>query len=385
MTGSPIPFYKHDLGDAELQSIAEVFKGEILTTGDVVTAFEQRLAAYLEVPHVLGVTSCTGAMHMALLALGIGPGDEVITTPMSFIATSNAIVETGATPVFVDVEPDTGNLDAGRIEAAITERTRCILPVHLYGLMCDMVEIRRIADAHRLAVVEDAAHCIEGERGGVRPGQLSDMACFSFFATKNLTCGEGGAITARSEAHYEALKLLRLHGMTKSSSDRWREGWTPWDMVRMGWKYNLSNIEAAILLPQLDRMGRKLEERDVLAAAYDEALAGIEGLTIPATRQNARHARHLYTVWLPDQLDRNAAVNRLKGEGVSVVVNYLPIHTMTFYRDSLGTEEGAFPVTERIGRRTISLPFYPGMPHEHVSIVADAIRTLVQSVWEVSG
>ncbi len=377
MPRSSIPFYKHDLGDAELQSIAEVLKGEILTTGDAVAAFERRLADYLGVPHVLGVTSCTGAMHMALLALGVGPGDEVITTPMSFIATANAIVEAGASPVFVDVEPDTGNLDASRIEAAITERTRCILPVHLYGLMCDMREIRRIADAHGLAVVEDAAHCVEGDRDGVQPGQLSDMACFSFFATKNLTCGEGGAVTARTPEHFETLKLLRLHGMTKSSSDRWREGWTPWDMVQMGWKYNLSNIEAAILLPQLDRMDRKLQEREALAAAYQAALADIEGLTFPATRGEARHARHLCTVWLPDDMDRNVAVDRLKEMGVNVVVNYLPIHTMSYYRESLGTEEGMFPVTERIGRRTISLPFYPGMPREHVSIVARAIRDLV--------
>lgn len=377
MNRARIPFYKHDLGQAELDAIAEVFRGEILTTGDVVAEFESRFAGYLGVPHVLAVTSCTGAMHMALLALGIGPGDEVITTPMSFVATANAIVEAGATPVFVDVEPDTGNLDAARIEAALTPRTRGILPVHLYGLMCDMREIRRIADAHGLFVVEDAAHCVEGVRDGIRPGQLSDMACFSFFATKNLTCGEGGAVTARSAEHQEALKLLRLHGMTKSSSDRWREGWTPWDMISMGWKYNLSNIDAAMLLPQLDRIDRKLAERDELAAAYDAALAGIEGLTIPASRPSARHARHLYTVWLPDHVDRNVAVDRLRDAGVNVVVNYLPIHAMTYYRETLAAADGAFPVAERIGRRTISVPFYPGMPRNHIAIVADAIRDLV--------
>ncbi len=260
-----IQFYKHDLGAAEIEQIAEVFKGEILTTGEFVDRLERRLASILKVPHVLGVTSCTGAMHMALLALGIGPGDEVITTPMSFIATANAIVEAGAVPVFVDVEPDTGNLDAARIEAAITSRTRAILPVHLYGLMCDMRSIGDLAGRHGLSVIEDAAHCIEGERDELRPGQGSDMACFSFFATKNLTCGEGGAVTCRSDEMRERLRLLRLHGMTKTSADRWRDGWTPWDMVSLGWKYNLSNIEAAILLPQLDRMEPKLRERERLA------------------------------------------------------------------------------------------------------------------------
>ncbi|MCR9077183.1 MAG: DegT/DnrJ/EryC1/StrS family aminotransferase, partial [bacterium] len=156
--------------------------------------------------------------------------------------------------------------------------------------------------------------------------------------------------------------------------------WTPWDMVAMGWKYNLSNIEAAILLPQLDRMGRKLDERDALAAAYDAALADIDGLTIPASRTNARHARHLYTVWLPEHVDRNVAVDRLKALGVSVVVNYLPIHTMSYYRDRHGLGDGMFPVTESIGRRTISLPFYPGMPLDHIARVAESIREVVAAV-----
>ena len=219
-------------------------------------------------------SACTGAMHLSLLGLGIGPGDEVITTPMTFIATATAILEAGATPVFVDVEPDTGNLDAERVEAAITPRTKAILPVHLYGLMCDMRALRAIADRHGLTLVEDAAHCVEGMRNGVRPAELSATACFSFYATKNLTCGEGGAIATDDTALYEKLRLLHLHGMTKTAFDRSREGYTHWDMVELGWKYNMSNIEAALLLPQFERMAGKLEQRDKLARAYDERLGG---------------------------------------------------------------------------------------------------------------
>src|SRR5205823_9801106 len=191
-------------------AVAEVLSGPILTTGEYVARFERRFAEALGRRHCIAVTSCTGGLHLSLLALGIGPGDEVITTPMTFIATSTAIIEAGARPVFVDVEPTTGNLDATKVEAAITERTRAILPVHLYGQMCDMRALRDIANHHGLFIVEDAAHCIEGTRDGVRPGLLGDTACFSFYATKNLTCGEGGAVVCNDDALLEKLRLLRL-------------------------------------------------------------------------------------------------------------------------------------------------------------------------------
>src|ERR1700730_4018251 len=220
-----IPYFRHNLGDAELACVASVLEGDILTTGDAVSEFEARFAACLGVRHVLGVTSGTGALHMALLALDIGAGDEVITTPMSFVATATAILEAGATPVFVEVEPDNGNLDAPGVKPAIPPRTKAILPVHLYGLMCDMRALKTIADRHGLRIIEDAAHCIEGMRDGVRPGELSDMACFSFYATKNLTCGEGGAIIVNDDAVAERLKLLRLHGMTRMAEESAREGY----------------------------------------------------------------------------------------------------------------------------------------------------------------
>ena len=234
-----VAFYRHSLGEREVQAIRDVLAGPILTTGEAVERFESSFAAYLGVDHALAVTSCTGALHMSLLALGIGPGDEVITTPMTFVATATAVLEAGATPVFVDVEERTGNIDAGVVEGAITSRTKAIIPVHLYGQMCDMKALRTIADRHGLSIVEDAAHCIEGSRDGIRPGQVSETACFSFYATKNITCGEGGAVVTRHRDLYDKLRLLRLHGMTKTAYDRHREGYRHWDMTVMGWKYNM--------------------------------------------------------------------------------------------------------------------------------------------------
>jgi len=246
-----IPFFHHSLGQPELDAVAEVLTGPILTTGETVERFEHRFAEYLGRRHALAMSSCTGALHLSLVALGIGQGEEVITTPMTFVATATAILEAGAKPVFVDVEPETGNMDVSRIESAITTHTKAIMPVHLYGQMCDMLAIRKIADTYGLFVIEDAAHCVEGSREGVGPGVLGDTACFSFYATKSLSCGEGGALVTDHDALAEKLRLLSLHGMSKTAADRHREGYQHWDMEIPGWKYNMSNIQAAFLLPQM--------------------------------------------------------------------------------------------------------------------------------------
>lgn len=368
----PVAFFKHGLGKPELESIAKVFAGRILTTGDKVAEFERRFAEYLGRRHVVGVTSCTGALHMALLAVGIGPGDEVITTPMTFVATSLAILEAGARPVFVDVEADTGQIDAQRVEAAVTPKTRGILPVHLYGQMCDMRALREIADRHHLSVVEDSAHCVEGARDGVRPGQLSDAACYSFYATKSLTSGEGGAVATDDDRLAASLRLLRLHGVTKTAADRQREGYQEWDTVMLGWKYNMSNIEAAMLLPQVERLEGNWRRRQELAERYEERLSAIDGVRLLATRPGVRHARHLMAV-LIERGRRDAVLRALREDGIEAMVNYRAIHEHTLFRERLGTKRGDFPDAERIGDGTISLPLYPTLTYEDVDQVADAI------------
>jgi dTDP-4-amino-4,6-dideoxygalactose transaminase len=371
-----VPFFMHDLGQAELDAVAEVLSGPILTTGEWVARFERRFAEYLGVRHAVAVTSCTGALHISLLALGIGEGAEVITTPMTFIATATAIMEAGARPVFVDVEPATGNLDASLIEAAITERTRAIMPVHLYGQMCDMRAIRKIADSYGLAVIEDAAHCVEGTRDGIKTGQLGDTACYSFYATKNLTCGEGGAVVCNDDALAEKLRLLRLHGMNKNANDRHREGYKHWDMTMLGWKYNMDNIQAALLLPQMDRLEENWERRRALARYYEERLWDIPGLSRPATLPGTSHSWHLFPVWIEGG-ERDRVIQGMQDDGISVMVNYRAIHLLTYFRETFGFKPGDFPIAERIGDAGLSLPFYPNMPLEHVDRVVETLQNLL--------
>jgi dTDP-4-amino-4,6-dideoxygalactose transaminase len=375
-TTKNIPFFMHDLGKAELDAVAEVLANPILTTGEWVARFERRFADYLGARHAVAVTSCTGALHLALLALGIGPGDEVITTPMTFIASSTAIMEAGAKPVFVDVEPETGNLDARNIEAAITERTSAIVPVHLYGQMCDMRTIRKIADSYGLKVIEDAAHCVEGTRESVHTGELGDAACYSFYATKNLTCGEGGALVTNDDELTAKVRLLRLHGMNKNANDRHKEGYKHWDMSVLGWKYNMDNIQAALLLPQMDRLEENWRKRRELAENYEARLWDIPNLSRPKTLPLVEHAWHLFPVWVgAGQRDR--VIAELQDAGISVMVNYRAIHLLTYFRETFGFKAGDFPVAEQIGDSTLSLPFYPNMPPEHVEGVVEALINIL--------
>ena len=370
-----VPFFRHDLGQRELDSLAQVFKGPILTTGDAVAEFERRFAGYLGRRHAIGATSCTGALHISLAALGIGAGDEVITTPQTFVATALSIAMAGARPVFVDVEADTANLDANLVEAAITPRTKAIMPVHMYGQMCDMRAIRAIADRHRLAIVEDAAHTVEGIRDEVRPGELGHTACFSFYATKNLTCGEGGAVVTDDDALAARLRLLRLHGMTKMAADRAREGYTPWDVTMMGWKYNMDNIQAALLLPQMDRLEPTLARREAIAQRYRSRLAGVPGLRLPVDRAHTRHARHIFPVWISGGR-RDEVLDGLQKAGIGVVVNYRAIHLLSWPQQAWGYKAGDFPNAERIGDETISLPFYPQLTEDEQDYVVESLRTL---------
>lgn len=372
-----VPFFCHDLGESELDSLRQVLKGPILTTGETVEKFERRFAELLKVRHAIGVTSCTGALHISLLALGIGPGDEVITTPMTFIATATSILEAGAIPVFVDVEPSTGNLEVAKIEGAITDRTRAIMPVHLYGQMCDMNGIKKIGSSHNLYIIEDSAHCIEGDRDGIRPGQLSNTACFSFYTTKSMTCGEGGAVVTNDDALAEKLRLLRLHGMTKTAADRQREGYQHWDMIMLGWKYNMDNIQAALLMPQMDRLESNWSRRNELAAYYEKRLAALPGLKRPLTLNGVRHAQHLFPVWVEGG-QRDRVITGLQKCGVSVVVNYRPVHLLTYFKDTFGFRSGNFPVAEHIGDTTLSLPLYPSMTESQVDYVADTLRLLLE-------
>jgi len=366
-----VDFYRHQLGDEELESFTETLRSLFLTTGPRTKAFEDALAERLGVDHVVGVSSCTAGLFLSLGALDIGPGDEVITTPMTFIATSNTVLHAGATPVFVDVEPTTGNLDVANVEAAITERTKAVMPVHLYGQMVDMKALRALCDARGLSIIEDAAHAVEAERDGAKPGQLGDTAAFSFYATKNVSCGEGGAIAVRDEELAERLRRLRNHGMSKDAYGRYHGSYRHWDMVDLGFKANLPDVLSSLLLPQLAKIDAKREARAALHAAYADALAPLveRGLVaIPEVCADSVHSHHLYTVWVAPER-RDAILSHLQKASVGVAVNYRAVHLLTWYRERFGFERGVFPHAERIGDSTLSLPFYPTMDPAEVPTV----------------
>jgi dTDP-4-amino-4,6-dideoxygalactose transaminase len=376
-----IEFFKHNLTDEDLDLANQVMRSIFLTTGPMVAAFEKKFARYLDSPEAVGLTSCTGAMHLALLRHGIGPGDEVITTPMTFVATATAIIEAGATPVFVDVCPKSGLLLPEAVDAAVSPKTRAILPVHLYGRMVDMRGFARVAAKHGLVLIEDAAHCLEGSRDHVRPGQLSAAACFSFYPTKSMTCGEGGALVCRSGEDAAWYHAARHHGISKNASSRYTKKYEHWDMEIMGWKYNMDDIQAALLLNQIDRLDALRQRRQDLEALYRELLADVEGLDFlepPAPGEVSGH--HLLTVLLPAGVDRDEAIKLVQEQGVGCAVNYRAVHVLRYFRETYGYRPEDFPIADQIGRRTLSLPLYPKLTAEEVARACDTLKKAVTAL-----
>jgi len=375
-------YHRHNLGQAELEAVKAVFESIFITTGPVTKKFEELFAKYFDAipPYysAVAVTNCTNALHMALYALGIGAGDEVITTPLSFMATANAILYTGAKPVFVDVEPETGNINADQIETCVNIRTKAILPVHLYGHMCDMKKIADIAERHGLSIVEDSAHCIEGIRDSVLPGQLSNAACFSFHALKTLTCGEGGAIITRDEKLANKLRQLRSHNIDRSALDR-SKSFSFQDIDELGFKCNLPDIASAQLIPQLDRIELRLKRREVIAHYYTEALKDMVDMP-GGDRLKTRHAHCLFTIWV-DPAKRDRIRQELNNRGIGTNIQYYPIiPLLTYYRKEFGYTEGMFPNAELISSRTIALPFYPLLTDDEVQYVIECVKSVVRGL-----
>jgi dTDP-4-amino-4,6-dideoxygalactose transaminase len=368
-----IEFFKHNINGEDIKNANRVLRSIFLTTGKEVEKFEHSLSRYTGLKFSVGLTSCTAALHLSLLALGIGPGDEVITSPMSFCATANAIIQAGAKPVFVDVEEDTGNMNAELIESAITKRTRAVIPVHLYGQMCDMARISEIAKKHNLKVIEDAAHSIEGSRDRIRAGELSDAACYSFYATKSITSGEGGALSTNKAGMARAVKQLRLHGIDSEASNRYTKRYQHWDMPVFGWKYNMDNIQAALLSGQLRRMNPLWKRRDRLWQLYEDGLKGVKGIQLLKTLHGVKHSRHLFTVLAPPK-KRDPLLRALQGNGIGVAVHYRPVHLLKYYRKSYGYKRGSFPVAESVGDRTLSLPLYPLLKINELRYVVQALK-----------
>lgn len=378
-THRPVEFYRHCLGEAEAESVRETLRSVFLTIGPRVGEFEQGLGSYLGVPHVIGVSSCSVGLVLALRALGVGPGHEVITTPMTFVATPNAVLQVGATPVFADVDPSTGLLDPERVEAAVTTRTRAILAVGLYGQMADLTTLRSIADRRGLWLLDDAAHSLEAEHAGARTGHLADATCFSFYATKNLTSGDGGAIAVRDEALAKRLRSLRNHGITKDAATRYGQSYTHWDMLELGYKAPLTDIQAALLLPQLPHIDQRRALRQTLVERYEQELSGEEHVQL--VRRRGRSAHHLFAVLVPRDW-RDQVLAELCRQRIGCAVNYRSIHTLTYYRERYGFLPGDFPHAEDFGARTVTLPLWPNLPPADVSVVVEALRAALRSACD---
>ncbi|GAC1520870.1 MAG: DegT/DnrJ/EryC1/StrS family aminotransferase [Polyangiales bacterium] len=369
-----VEFYRHQLGADEADSWRKVIDTLFLTLGPQVAAFEKELAAFLHrgrdgAPplHGVGTSCCSLGLQIALRAFDVGPGDEIITTPMTWASTANAALHLGATPVLVDVEPTTGLIDPAAVRAAIGPRTKGILPVHLYGQLADMRALRAIADEKGLFIVEDSAHGIELERDGVRPGDLGDASCFSFYATKNLTSGDGGAVVTRHAHVAERLRRLRNHGATKAAADKHGKSYQHWDLVELGYKANLTDLDAALLRPQLPKVEDKRDRREAIARRYESMLREGLGDRLPVAskvgvpflvERRGKSSHHLFTIQVPAAL-RDAMLTKLGEKNIGVAVNYRAIHLLSYLVERLHHARGSFPIAEEIGDRTISLPMYP--------------------------
>lgn len=372
-----IEFFRHNLSKKDKEECLKVLGSIFLTTGEVVKEFEHKFASYLKAKYAVGVSSCTDALLLALKYLGIKEGDEVITTVLTFAATSNAIEYCGAKPVFVDVESNTGNIDADLIEKAVTPRTKAILVVHLYGLMCDMKKIRKIAKKYNLKIIEDAAHCIEGVRDGIRVGEIGDFTCFSFYATKTITSGEGGAITTNKRSAYDWFIRARLHGMSKNAADRYTKRYSHNDLEFLGYKMNMTNIAASLLIHQLDRIDAYLKRREQIAHMYNEGFLKNTAIQMPEVPKNCIHARYLYTIWVDPKI-RDNMVNQLQDKDIGVSVHFLPLHFLTYYKKKYGYKRGEFPKAEKIGDSTISLPLYPKLTEKEIRYVIKTVNSIVK-------
>jgi dTDP-4-amino-4,6-dideoxygalactose transaminase len=380
--GTFLPFAPPLIGQEEIDEVVDTLRSDWITTGPKTRRFEAEFAAYLEAPGALALNSCTAGLHTALVALGIGPGDEVITTPMTFAASVNVIEHTGARPVLVDVSPDTLNLDPGQLDAAVTPRTKAVLPVHYAGHPADLDAIRDVARARDLTVIEDAAHALPARYKGRLIGSGPNPVAFSFYATKNLTTGEGGMLTAEP-ALLDRARVVSLHGMSRDAWRRYDQGGSwHYDILLPGFKYNMTDIQAALGLRQLEKLAAFQRRRREVVMRYAEGLADLDALELPVERPDVEHAWHLYVLRLRPRalrIDRDRFIKELAARHIGTSVHFIPIHLHPYYRDRYGYAPESFPVAWRNYRRMFSLPLNPRLSEDDVSDVITAVRDVVRA------
>lgn len=367
------------IGDAEVASVVECLRSNWIGLGARVERFERAFADYKQAPYAAAVSSGTAALHLALLALGIGAGDEVIAPAMTFCSTVHSIVHTGAQPVLVDCDRRSLNIDPEQIESHITDRTRAIIVVHMCGRCCEMDPILEIAQRHGLRLIEDCAHAIESTYQGRPAGLMGDAGCFSFYPTKNIATCDGGMVITKDQAIQQKVKVLSLHGMTADAWSRFVGGPTGYEVVDAGFKYNMTDMAAALALPQLEAVEENWKRRERIWQGYDERLQGMP-LQLPGPAEpSSRHAYHLYTPLLELQelpVPRAKIVAALDAENIGVGIHYIPVHQHPYYRRRFGFRDSDFPNATFVGERTISIPLSAGMSEQDVSDVAVALTRI---------
>jgi dTDP-4-amino-4,6-dideoxygalactose transaminase len=376
-----LPYNQPTIEADDERAVLEALRSGWITTGPRTKAFERALAGYTGAAHCVAVNSCTAALHLALEAVGVGPGHEVITSPITFASTANVIVHRGARPVFVDVEPDTLNLDIEALGPAMTPRTRAVIPVDFAGQPCELDAIAAVAHRHGAAVIEDAAHAIGADFRGRRIGSVADMTAFSFYATKNITSGEGGALTTDRADWAERIQVMALHGISRDAWKRYSaEGYKHWDIIAPGYKYNMFDIQGALALSQLGKIETFYERRVALKARLDAGLRDLPELAFPAERPDRRHAYHLYPVIVRTEVlttDRDTIMNAIQAENIGIGIHFRAVHLHPFYTETYGFRRGMFPRAEYYSDRTISLPLYPRMTDADADAVVAAVRKVI--------
>lgn len=375
--GSPV------IGAEEINEVVDSLKSSWVGTGPKVAKFEDQFRQYIGAQHAVALHSCTAALHLSMLVAGLGPGDEVITTAMTFAATVNSIIHSGATPVLVDCDRETGLIDPQRIEDAISARTRAIVPVHLYGRSCNMDAISDIARRHDLVVIEDAAHAIETEYKGRKIGTISPLTCFSFYVTKNITTGEGGMVTTSNPDFANRIKNFALHGMSKDAWKRFSdEGYKHYQVVMPGFKYNMMDIQAAIGIHQLSRIEEWSQRRAQIWHQYDQAFAELPVDLPPQAESDTVHAHHLYTLLVDTKrcgVNRDEFMQLLFERKVGTGVHYLGVHLHPYYRVRFGYEPTDFPNATWISERTVSIPLSAKLTDSDVNYIIDSVQQVLNS------
>jgi dTDP-4-amino-4,6-dideoxygalactose transaminase len=377
-TALRVPFAAPLIGEEEIAAVTRVLRSGWIGTGAVARETEQCLADYLGTPHTLLLNSGTAALHLALLSLGIGPGDEVIVPTVTFTATAASVVHVGAVPVLVDVEPHTLAIDAGQVLRNLTNRTRAVIAVHFAGRMADVRALRRLCDSRGLLLIEDSAHALPAERDGTVPGGVADAAAFSFFVTKPLTSAEGGLLSTPHAECAAKARIYSAHGIDRDAFARHRPGRSPhYDVIAAGFKYNMPDTVAAIVACQVDRADDMRKRRREIAESYLAALSGLRGLVLPlADSAGDTSSWHLFVVELPAEVDRDEFAARLEDAGVGTSVHFKPLHMFSYYHD-LPSAQGPFPVADAAYPRLLSLPIFPAMTDDDVALVIDAMVGLL--------